>query len=157
VQNSHQKDRSATKQVIRFFRLPLQKENEALNEFSRLALILYELDIQSLYSAGIVQLVLNSARKEQGWSSAHIAVDISIKAVLSGKKTKIFFADNLFSVNSPPTKRLNYGDGDSLGRTPLHLAVAQNKRDVFEHLLAIGAKTNAQDAEGCTIYHYILR
>ena len=94
VQNSHHKERTATKQVIRFFRLPLQKENEALNEFSRLALILYELDIQSLYSAGIVQLVLNSARKEQGWSSAHIAVDISIKAVLSGKKAKISSSEN---------------------------------------------------------------
>ncbi|CAG5098763.1 Oidioi.mRNA.OKI2018_I69.XSR.g15954.t1.cds [Oikopleura dioica] len=138
-----QNPRQATKQVIRFFRLPLQKETEALNEFSRLALILYELDIQSLYNAGVVQLVLNSARKEQGWSSAHIAVDVSIKAVLS--------------VNSPPTKRLDYGDGDSLGRTPLHLAVAQNKREMFEHLLAIGAKTTAQDSEGCTIYHYILR
>ena len=74
--------RQATKQVIRYFRLPLQKETEAVNEFSRLALILYELDIQSLYNAGVVQLVLNSARKEQGWSSAHIAVDVSIKATL---------------------------------------------------------------------------
>ena len=35
--------------------------------------------------------------------------------------------------------------GDSLGRSPLQLAVQQMKRELFEHLLMIGARTDLQD------------
>jgi ankyrin repeat protein len=61
-----------------------------------------------------------------------------------------------FTVHSLTSKRLSETNGDSLGRSPLQLAVSQSKRDIFEHLLAVGAKTDSQDLKGNTIYHYFL-
>ena len=60
-----------------------------------------------------------------------MAVDISLKAV--------------FTIHSLPAKRLQMASGDSLGRSPLQLAVQQMKRELFEHLLMIGARTDLQD------------
>ena len=47
-------------------------------------------------------------------------------------------------------------DCDSQGRSPLALAVKQNKREMVEHLITIGAPTKSQDNNGDTIYHYCL-
>ena len=100
----------------RIFRLPLQKESEAIESFKHFSVVLNELDIPILYSTNILQLIVNSAKKEPTWSSAHgqfitfeviflseilVAVDVSLK--------------NVFSVNSAPTKHLGRTDCDSLG------------------------------------------
>ena len=59
------------KPVSRIFRLPLQKESEAIESFKHFSVVLNELDIPILYSTNILQLIVNSAKKEPTWSSAH--------------------------------------------------------------------------------------
>ena len=43
------------KNIFRFFRLPLQKEQDAEEAFGRLSKVLHELDIPVLYSVNILQ------------------------------------------------------------------------------------------------------
>ena len=57
--------------VFRFIRFSLQKEQEANDSFNRLSKVLDELDIPVLYSSGVLQSVLQSARKEPEWSRNH--------------------------------------------------------------------------------------
>lgn len=130
------------RQIFRFYRLPINKEIEAVQNFFPFSLIFNDLNIPALYSQSVIQFVLNSLKKEPNWTSAHVAVDISLKSA--------------FTVHSLTSKRLSETNGDSLGRSPLQLAVSQSKRDIFEHLLAVGAKTDSQDLKGNTIYHYFL-
>ena len=47
------------KSIFRFFRLPLQKEQDAEEAFGRLSKVLHELDIPVLYSANILQEIFN--------------------------------------------------------------------------------------------------
>ena len=54
--------------LFRFIRFSLQKEQEAKDSFDRLSKVLDELDIPVLYSSGVLQSVLQSARKEPEWS-----------------------------------------------------------------------------------------
>lgn len=51
------------KQSFRFFRLPIAKEIEAVQQFPVISLIFHELDIAALYSQNILQLVLNSIKR----------------------------------------------------------------------------------------------
>ena len=57
--------------VFRFIRFSLQKEQEANDSFNRLSKVLDELDIPVLYSSGVLQSELQSARKEPEWSRNH--------------------------------------------------------------------------------------
>ena len=54
------------KQYFRVFRLPVTKESEAKLHFPLISLILHELDIATLYSQSVLQLVLNSLKKVRG-------------------------------------------------------------------------------------------
>ena len=47
------------KSIFRFFRLPLQKEQDAEEAFGRLSKVLHELDIPVLYSANILQEIFH--------------------------------------------------------------------------------------------------
>jgi hypothetical protein len=66
------------RQIFRFYRLPINKEIEAVQNFFPFSLIFNDLNIPALYSQSVIQFVLNSLKKVRFDSKIYIFKFIKI-------------------------------------------------------------------------------
>ncbi len=106
-------------------------------------------------------LTPNTICRRKGVALALTLALVSVGALLACMAAKPLVSPLLAAVESrnpaclAATLRTNLGEIDHkyFGRTPLHLAVVNNRADMAEMLLAAGADINATDANGNTPLH----
>ncbi|XP_038067725.1 85/88 kDa calcium-independent phospholipase A2-like [Patiria miniata] len=121
----------------------LNEGDQTMAEFSKLYQTLYPFckAAPEVLDAEILQAIVNSARTNPTWSSAHHAVAAKFEKCIAAPEIR---------------EHINSQACDAM-RTPVHLAVKWNNASMVKTLIISGAKLGIVDAEGENVFHYVAR